>query len=305
MIRYVKICIVSLCLLLRAFPVFPDQVIIDSTSQFEFARTCMERGEYEMAVGEFKRFMHFFPDDTRVPTSRRLMGICYMKDQRFDAAREVFFNILKSEPESAEAGKARLLIGESYYLQGIETEAEHYFGQIIEKYPHGDLKNAAFYRLGWTRMESGSWKEASETFRKVEKDSLFYQSSLELADQSLQGEELPYKSPAFAGTAALIPGLGHVYVSRYRDAAVAFLLNGLFIWATVEAFNEDHYTLGGILALVEAGWYAGNIYSAVNCAHKHNRKLKDDFRDGLKDQFDLRLFAGAKGHVGLALTFHF
>ena len=75
-------------------------------------------------------------------------------------------------------------------------------------------------------MESGSWKEASDTFRRVEKDSLFYHSALELAKQSLQGEELPYKSPSVAGTAALIPGLGHVYVSRYRDAAVAFLLNG-------------------------------------------------------------------------------
>ena len=305
MIRYVKICIVSLCLLLKAFPAFPDQVIIDSTRQFDFARACMERGDYEMAVGEFKRFMHFFPDDPRVPTSRRLMGICYMKDRRFDAARDVFFSILSSEPDSAEAVKARLFIGESYYLQGIETEAEHHFGQIIEKYPHGDLKNAAVYRLGWTRMQLGSWKEASETFRKVEKDSLFYQSSLDLAEQSLRGETLPYKSPACAGTAALIPGLGHVYVSRYRDAAVAFVLNGLFIWATVEAFNDDQNTLGGILALAEAGWYSGNIYSAVNCAHKHNRKLENEFRNGLKDQFNLRLFAAAEGHVGLALTFHF
>lgn len=305
MINTIKICLVSLCLLSNVSPAFPDQIILDSASQFDFACTCMERGDYEMAVAEFKRFLHFFPDDSRVPTARRLMGVCYLRDERFDSARDVFFDILSSERDPAEGRKARLFIGESYYLQGITAEAEHHFGQILDENPHPDLKNAASYRLGWTRLQSADWKEASETFRKVEKSSRFYQSSLELAERSLQGDDLPYKSPSFAGTAALIPGLGHVYVSRYRDATVAFLLNGLFIWATIEAFNEDHNTLGGILALVEAGWYAGNIYSAVNCAHKYNRKLENEFRNGLKDQFDLRLFAAVKGHVGLALTFRF
>jgi hypothetical protein len=52
-----------------------------------------------------------------------------------------------------------------------------------------------------------------------------------------KGEELPEKNPVYAGTLAIVPGLGHAYVPRYRDAIVSFLVNGLFIWAAVQAFH--------------------------------------------------------------------
>ncbi len=305
--KYPWLLVAGVCLLLlSSSPAFPEQIIINSAQQFDFARSCMDRGEYERAVGEFERFIHFFPDDPQVPTARCLIGICYLKSRRFDSARETFLTIVGSEPDSPAVARALVLTGESYYRQGISTEAEYYLKQVIEKYPHLELKNIALYRLGWTRMQEGRWKDASETFRKVEEDSTLYDSSRKLVEQSLGGEDLPTKKPAYAGTlAALIPGLGHAYVSRYRDAAVAFVLNGLFIWATVEAFDQDHEVLGGILAAFEIGWYTGNIYSAVNCAHKYNRKTQEDFRKGLKDQFDLHLFVADRNRVGLVLQYRF
>jgi hypothetical protein len=63
--------------------------------------------------------------------------------------------------------------------------------------------------------------------------------------------------------------------------------------------------LGGILAALEVGWYTGNIYSAVNCAHKYNRKNQEDFRKGLTDQFDLHLFVADRNRVGLVLQYRF
>ncbi len=298
--------IVFCSLLLKAFPVFPDQVVIDSADQFDFACTCMEKGEYEIAVGEFERFIHFFPDDPQVPASRRLIGLCYLKNQNFDKARDIFFQITNSEQSSPEVGKALLLLGESCYLQGLYLEAEYYYDLLIERSPNLNLKNAAFYRLGWAGMQEGRWKDASESFKRVEKNSPLYKGSLELTEQSLLGADLPLKTPAYAGAlAAVMPGLGHVYVSRYRDAAVAFFLNGIFIWAAAESFQNDHHVLGGVLTLLEAGWYAGNIYSAVNCTHKYNRKIQSDYRNSLKDQFDVMLFAASKGRVGLIFAWQF
>ena len=304
--KYSFLFSICISLLLMVSSAFPEQMVIDSTRQFAFARTCMERGEYELAVGEFERYMHFFPNDPQVQTARRLMGICHMKSKRFDASRDIFFEILNTKPNTPEAGKALLFLGESYYQEGFTSEAEHYFGQLIESPPYVDLKNAAYYRLGWSKLQAGGWQEASETFNRVEESSPFFESASELAKQSLLGEDLLYKKPAYAGAmAAVMPGLGHIYTSRYRDAAVAFLLNGIFIWAAVESFDEDLDVLGGVLTFLEAGWYAGNIYSAVNCAHKYNRKLQNDFNENFKDQFDLRFFASIKGHVGLAFAVKF
>ncbi len=293
-------------LLLGIPPALPAQIIIDSDDQFALGRTCMEKGQYDRAIVEFERFIQFFPDSPQVPMARYLMGICDLKSGRFEPARERFFEIIRTGPDSPLVGKALFMVGESYYEQGALREAAYYFRLVTEQYPTLELKDMALYRLGWTRMKEDRWKDASEYFIKVGRTSPLYGSSQQLVTQSLKGELLPYKDPTSAGVmAGIIPGLGHAYVSRYKDATVAFLLNGLFIWAAVEAFNNNNTVLGGILTFFELGWYTGNIYSAVNVTHKYNRKVRDDYRDSLKDRLDIHLLTAREGPVGLALRFQF
>ncbi len=287
-------------------PALPGQLIIESGEQFDFARSCMEKGQYDRAINEFERFIYFFPEERRVSLARHLIGICYLKAGRYKEARDVFSRTVRDTPDSPFAGKALVLTGESYYKQGMFDRAAYCFGEVLKTYPSPQLKDAAHYRLGWTRMQENQWREASEDFKKVEKGGRLYDSATYLSAESLKGELLPYKDPVTAGVmAGIVPGLGHVYVSRYKDAIVAFLLNGLFIWATIESFHQDHNVLGGILAFFEVGWYAGNIYSAVNVTHKWNRKVRDDFRKGLEDRFSIHLLTSRKGPTGLGLTFRF
>lgn len=265
----------------------------------------MDSGKYGPAVGEFERFIHFFPASPMVPEARYLMGVCFLRDQQFDEARGIFSQIIRRLPGGPFTGKSLFMIGESYYQQGIFNEAGYYFQKVIETYEALALKDDSLYRLGWIRMQDDAWQDASEIFGKVGEHSRFYDSSHRLAALSLEGEKLPYKSPGWAGSLAIVPGLGHAYVGRYKDAAVSFIINGLFIWAAAESFRQDHDVLGGILTFLELGWYAGNIYSAANVAHKHNRKVRDDFRRGLKERFDLSLYSSDEAQVGLSLTFHF
>ena len=304
--RALSLSIVCFILLFfRAAPLFSGQIIINCDDQFNFAHTCMDRGEYGLAVGEFERFMHFFPESPMVPEARYLIGVCFLRNQQFDKARQVFSQIIKGLPGGPFAGKALFMIGESYYQQDTFKEAGYYFQKIIETYEASALKNDSLYRLGWIRMQADAWQDASEIFGTVGEKSRFYDTSHQLAELSLEGEKLPYKSPGWAASLAIVPGLGHAYTGRYKDAAVSFMLNGLFIWAAAESFRQDHDVLGGILTCLELGWYAGNIYSAANVAHKHNRKVRDDFRRGLKERFDLSLYSAGEALVGLALTFHF
>jgi len=293
-------------LLLSLSSALPGQLTIDSGEQFDFARSCMDKGQYDRAIAEFERFIYFFPEDRRVPLARHLIGICYLEGGRYDDARKVFSRTIQDHPDSPFAGKALFLAGESYYRQGMYDRAAGLFGEVLNTDAPASLQNAAHYRLGWTRMQENRWREASEDFRKVNKGDRLYHSATYLSAESLKGELLPHKDPVLAGVmAGIVPGLGHAYVSRYKDALVAFLLNGLFIWATIESFHQDHNVLGGILAFFEAGWYAGNIYSAVNVTHKWNTKVRDDFRKRLKDGFDFRLLTSGKEPAGLALTFRF
>ncbi|MEE4352672.1 MAG: tetratricopeptide repeat protein [Desulfatiglans sp.] len=290
----------------RAHPVFGDQIILDGREQMNYAVSLMKDGNYALAIGEFERFVHFFPEDPDITKARYLMGVCRFRNREYEAARKTFFQLIEIGPTSLIAGKAIFLIGESYYQQRVYQEAERYFTEVVERYSHLELKNAALFRLGWTKMNQDMWQEASQAFQRVDQESSYYERSRKLAQKGLAGETLPQKSPGLAGSlAAIVPGSGHVYVSRYRDGIIALLINGLFIWGAIESFDEDHEALGTLLTLVEIGWYGGNIYSAVSAAHKHNRNVKDKFRRGLKEDLNFDLLISKKDRIGLALTYRF
>jgi len=293
-------------ILWAATPAFSEQIVIDADGQFEFASSFMDRGDYGRAISEFERFIYFFPNERRVSLSRQLIGLCYLDSGKYEDARKVFAQTFRADPDSPMAKKALFLTGETYYQEGVFHKAENIFDEVLKRYPSDSLRNKALYRLGWTRMQENRWREASDDFKKVETESPLYEKARRLSLESLKGEALPYKDPTTAGVmAAILPGLGHAYVSRYKDAVVAFLLNGLFIWATVESFHQDHNVLGGILAFFEVGWYSGNIYSAVNVTHKWNRKVRDDFRKGLFENVDFRLLSSGKMPAGLLVSFKF
>jgi TolA-binding protein len=296
--------ILSLCFQPRLL--HAAQIILNSDDQFRYAEELMKKEDYLPAVTEFERFIHFFPQDERVPRAKLLIGVCYLNARDYEQARKALDSVHKAYPDRIEGGKALFMIGESYYRQGVYEEANYYFKRVLEAYAYPEVKDAALYRLGWSQMQLQQWRTASDTFKEIEPGSPLYPSAEELALKSVEGETLPYKDPTAAGMmAAVLPGLGHAYCGRYKDGMVAFLLNGLFIWAAVQAFNSDQNVLGGILVFAEAGWYGGNIYSAVNSTHKYNRKVKQDYLQGLPDTLNLQVLATRDGHLGLALRFEF
>jgi len=84
------------------------------------------------------------------------------------------------------------------------------------------------------------------------------------------------KNPAVAGVLAVVPGLGYLYDGYKQSAIASFIVNGLFIWGTVEAFRQDNKGLGVVLGLFSFGFYSGNIYGSITSAQRKNTKEKDD-----------------------------
>ena len=83
---------------------------------------------------------------------------------------------------------------------------------------------------------------------------------------------------------AVLPGSGQVYNGRYQDALGAFALNALVISGAWLAFDDDNPALGLVCSIFALGWYKGNIYGAVNGAHKYNRKIDEDiFRNSVQN----------------------
>ncbi|MGE0550054.1 MAG: hypothetical protein AB7R00_23510 [Kofleriaceae bacterium] len=91
------------------------------------------------------------------------------------------------------------------------------------------------------------------------------------------------RSPAFAGVlSALLPGTGQLYAGSFQAAAVTFVLNGLFIGATVELARERHYFTATAAGTVASFFYVGGIMNAVDLARRRNALAMQPHADQLE-----------------------
>jgi tetratricopeptide (TPR) repeat protein len=205
-----------------------------------------------------------------------------------------------------------MIAGAMYHKGMAEEQLKRYtdalstFQELIKSKSH-EFTHKAVYQSAIVLMEMEEWQQARETFSIVPKESPLAKSASIIASEILHMDDLPKKSPATAGTlAAVLPGAGHLYTERPRDALVAFLLNGAFILGAVELFYHENYVAGGIVTFFEIGWYTGNIYSAVSSAHKYNKRTREDFIEHLKEQSSVFLQHDSKTSSNyLMLSFKF
>lgn len=242
--------------LLLACPIRAETVPPPDSAQgiLSFGENLLKAGEGYRAATEFLRVLHHYPDD-KSSSARALDGLgrAYASAGRWDEAAEAFGRLAALSPENTSAPVAR---GAALYRAGRYDEARAVLSQ-----QEGD-EARALATLAWLR-EGGEALAAPEGL-----------------DPTIVAEhgELPRKSPTTAGfLSAAVPGAGHLYVDRPRDALTALLINGLFTWGAVRSAREDQWGLAGVLGAVELFWYSGTIVGAVNGAHKWNEREEERF----------------------------
>lgn len=89
-----------------------------------------------------------------------------------------------------------------------------------------------------------------------------------------------------AGVLGIIPGAGYLYSGHKETAFSAFITNLAFGYAAKQAFDHGNQALGGLLAYLTLGWYAGSIYGSVKTAQMTNDRLRKDVVLRLQLGFD-------------------
>jgi hypothetical protein len=91
------------------------------------------------------------------------------------------------------------------------------------------------------------------------------------------------KSPALAGIlTAILPGSGQLYAGSLQAAAVTFVLNGLFIAATVELARDEKYFTAAAAGTAASFFYVGGIMNAVDLARRRNERESEPVRASLE-----------------------
>jgi TolA-binding protein len=266
-------------------PAAPSDPLTDADQILGFAEALFNDGDYFRAITEYKRFLFLYPSDARAGRVQLQIGLSYQRGQQWEDARQTFELIARQHPDPEIRAEATYLVGETAFRQGRYAQAIADLRPVAQRYRHTPVGERAGYLLGWSYLRARQWPEASQTFQSIDTTSPLFPSSRALAEAARAGEHLPRKSPALAGLmSAVIPGTGHFYTGRFRDGAIALLLNGAFLAAGVEAVSAGNEAAAGLLLFFEAAWYSGAIYGAVNAAQKYNRDLEERWLQGLERQ---------------------
>jgi len=263
-----------------------------------FADALFEDKDYYRAVTEYKRLIFHFPGSPLSKAARLKIGLAYLEGGKYQPAMTAFQEVTSLYPDEPIYWEALFYLGETFYRMGDYENGLGSFALVEKKGLTKGLKERAAIKKGWSFVRMRKWGLASETFRGLAGTGNGIILG-KLSDKVKEGSGIPRKSPGLAGVmSAILPGAGQLYIGRKKDAAVSFLLNGAFILGAIEAFRKEENAIGAILVFFEAGWYTGNVYSAVSGAHKFNRKKTDDFIRRLEQSFTIGI-SGNGGVYGL------
>jgi len=299
------------CLILAAVgfqtTALAETLVVDADRQFQFAEQLFAEEKYFRAIGEYERFIYFFPDDERIPQARYRIGLAYFNSEKYQEAITAFRELVDTdsgEPLSLKnpITRAYFRISEAYLKLNAPGQASATLRNLVLLTESSEVEDEALYRTGWIFLEAGAWDRSAAFFEQISEENRQEYRLQTLSEEMRRVGDIPRKNPRLAGILSIIPGAGYLYGERYRDALTAFLLNGGLMASAYFAFDNENPALGAVISFVELGFYTGQFYGAVSSVHKYNRDQTRRFIDYLKRNTQVGFSTGPQGD-GLALSF--
>jgi outer membrane protein assembly factor BamD (BamD/ComL family) len=271
------ILILALLVLTTGPNAFGKDLVISPDMQFDYALQCYQKKDYETAVVEFKRFAHFFPGDRRAGEAGFMgaMGLYQLK--RFREAAGAFNEIILAEGDPVFKEESYFMQSKAFMGMGNLGYARIVLQNYLKLTEDGAARDRAHSMLADLGVRSSrgidikDLENARENLSKISPEGSTQYLAADRADTLDKALAAPRKNPTVAGLLAAVPGAGFLYCERYQDALVSFVLNAGLIMAAYEAFDQGNEALGGVIGLVETGFYAGNIYGSMAAAHRYNQ----------------------------------
>ncbi|MGM0394612.1 MAG: tetratricopeptide repeat protein [Thermodesulfobacteriota bacterium] len=258
------------------------KLVISPDRQFSYAHTLFQEQDFRTAEVEFKRFVHFFPKDSRVVEAEFKIGMALFYQEQFHEAARQFNRIIVDDPSLSgpHTNEAYLMQSRAFKQLGNLGYARVVLENFLKLTDDPDTRDVIHLDLANLNITASlkpgtdELDQALSNLEKISSTGPFQAPKNELTARIRKTRSLPEKNPTLAGVLAVIPGAGFLYTGRFHDAAAAFVVNtglGLAAW---KAFDQDNPALGTMVGLVGSGFYSGSIYGSVTAAHKHNHAQK-------------------------------
>jgi len=233
------------------------------SGELEQARSFFSRGQYRLSAWKSTSLIRANCAEAMRGDAKRIGSLAFLElGERDEAGR------LLQDLESTETGaNLRKLRFVRAYALGLESD-------LLSESDRSRLRlwrlrddGSAFDR------EFAAWKNSSgadrAAIRKLHADYVATRA----------------KSPVLAGAlSAVIPGAGQAYNGAWQSAGLAFVLNSIFLWATLDFADRDLKGAAVAAGTVFSVTYFGNILSAVDGANSLNRRARTPLEREMKQR---------------------
>jgi hypothetical protein len=229
-------------------------------------------GEYYRAITEYKRVLFIAPSESTATRESAILGVggALFSGAEYTRSADWLYSHLADLPEDERRIEGIRLMYRALLAAGAGERLLVLSGELGEPTPETRL----FKGLAHARI--GHWQDATSTFRELSNDPRYGPVAFKFASLAGEAEQAGWKSPRVAAVLGIIPGAGYWYSGHRQTAVASFLVNSVFIGATVQAFRSDQNLLGAFLSLFSVSWYAGNVYGSALAARRYNENLQEN-----------------------------
>ena len=263
-----KILICFLPLFLIALLLFFGSFTVTAEAQpLSLGERLFAHGNYDAAITEYKRFLFFHPDDTRIGKVYHNIGLAYRAQGLWTEAITALRLAIHYTTDDESKSEYQLILAVTLIATQDYDLAQLELIKVTLRSPSALLYRRALFLRAVAYIYQFRWDEAREVLKNWGTDEKLNK----LFDAAI---DTPQKSVRVAKIlSTILPGAGQVYAGNWRSGINALLLNGALGFLVVDAVLDGRYTdalLRGALAFRR--YYRGNTFRAGQAAAQFNQQ---------------------------------
>lgn len=124
---------------------------VDPKQLYDAAYLDLTKGKYDLAVTGFSNYLKYFPETEQADNAQYWLGECYYAKKNFTKAAIEFHKVLENYASGDKVPSALYKLGLSLLeLKSVE-QANKYFQELVDKYPHTQEAKLAKEKLKKTK----------------------------------------------------------------------------------------------------------------------------------------------------------
>ncbi len=267
----------------------PPKLTMNNSVEAEFADHLFESGDFYRAITEYRRLLFAHRGQGQNALRYNLaINEGLWRAKRFEAALVGYTKLNQSKLSSQDRRATRLAIAKLLIAMGQPEKGLKILRDNIETFePSTPLMDENLWSLALTLELLSQYDTEHELARLVLSNaSTKLALSLETEFNSVRstelfGERLKRRLPA--GSLAILPGAGYLYLNRPKAALLSLLGTGILGSATVLSGIKQNWGSTLVFGLATLSFYSATIMGSIHGASQFNENLQDRKRGYLME----------------------